>query len=59
MNNNRYCIIMARRRRQPFLADQPPFDTEQFLDILGTGKSFIKHLNSSPNHKIYKNKCGI
>ena len=43
MNNNRYCIIMAGGVGSRFWPISRRSTPKQFLDILGTGKSFIRH----------------
>lgn len=43
MQNNRYCIIMAGGIGSRFWPISRRSTPKQFLDILGTGKSFIRH----------------
>lgn len=43
MNDNRYCIIMAGGVGSRFWPISRRSTPKQFLDILGTGKSFIRH----------------
>ena len=43
MNKNRYCIIMAGGIGSRFWPISRHTRPKQFLDILGTGKSFIRH----------------
>ena len=43
MNDNRYCIIMAGGIGSRFWPISRRSTPKQFLDILGTGKSFIRH----------------
>lgn len=43
MGNNRYCIIMAGGIGSRFWPKSRQSMPKQFLDILGTGKSFIRH----------------
>lgn len=43
MKNNRYCIIMAGGIGSRFWPKSRLSRPKQFLDILGTGKSFIRH----------------
>ena len=43
MNNKRYCIIMAGGIGSRFWPISRHTRPKQFLDILGTGKSFIRH----------------
>ena len=43
MNNNRYCVIMAGGAGTRFWPMSRQSCPKQFLDILGTGKSFIRH----------------
>ncbi|MBO7198689.1 MAG: mannose-1-phosphate guanylyltransferase [Alistipes sp.] len=43
MNNNRYCVIMAGGAGTRFWPMSRQSYPKQFLDILGTGKSFIRH----------------
>ena len=43
MNNNRYCIIMAGGVGSRFWPISRRSTPKQFRDILGTGKSFIRH----------------
>ncbi len=43
MKNNRYCIIMAGGIGSRFWPKSRQTLPKQFLDILGTGKSFIRH----------------
>lgn len=43
MNKNRYCIIMAGGIGSRFWPISRYTRPKQFLDILGTGKSFIRH----------------
>lgn len=41
--NNRYCVIMAGGVGSRFWPTSRRYRPKQFLDILGTGKSFIRH----------------
>ncbi len=43
MDNNRYCIIMAGGIGSQFWPISRRTMPKQFLDMLGTGKSFIRH----------------
>ncbi|MFI3323881.1 MAG: mannose-1-phosphate guanylyltransferase [Rikenellaceae bacterium] len=43
MNTNRYCVIMAGGVGSRFWPLSRKNKPKQFLDILGTGKSFIRH----------------
>ena len=43
MSNNRYCVIMAGGIGSRFWPASRRHLPKQFLDILGTGKSFIRH----------------
>ncbi|MDE5623173.1 MAG: NTP transferase domain-containing protein [Alistipes sp.] len=43
MANNRYCVIMAGGIGSRFWPKSRQSMPKQFLDILGTGKSFIRH----------------
>lgn len=43
MSNNKYCIIMAGGIGSRFWPKSRKSKPKQFLDILGTGKSFIRH----------------
>lgn len=43
MDNNRYCIIMAGGIGSRFWPISRRTMPKQFLDMLGTGKSFIRH----------------
>ena len=43
MNENRYCVIMAGGIGSRFWPISRRTMPKQFLDILGTGKSFIRH----------------
>lgn len=43
MNSNRYCVIMAGGAGTRFWPMSRQSCPKQFLDILGTGKSFIRH----------------
>ena len=43
MNNNRYCVIMAGGIGSRFWPMSRQSCPKQFLDILGTGRSFIRH----------------
>ena len=43
MNNNRYCVIMAGGIGSRFWPKSRQSCPKQFLDILGTGRSFIRH----------------
>ncbi len=43
MNTNRYCVIMAGGIGSRFWPKSRQTMPKQFLDILGTGKSFIRH----------------
>lgn len=43
MDQNRYCIIMAGGIGSRFWPISRRSQPKQFLDILGTGKSFIRH----------------
>ena len=43
MTNNRYCVIMAGGIGTRFWPKSRQAMPKQFLDILGTGKSFIRH----------------
>ena len=43
MSNNRYCVIMAGGAGTRFWPMSRQSCPKQFLDILGTGKSFIRH----------------
>lgn len=43
MNSNRYCVIMAGGIGTRFWPMSRQSCPKQFLDILGTGKSFIRH----------------
>lgn len=43
MNSNRYCVIMAGGAGTRFWPMSRQSFPKQFLDILGTGKSFIRH----------------
>lgn len=43
MENNKYCIIMAGGIGSRFWPKSRQTMPKQFLDILGTGKSFIRH----------------
>ena len=43
MDNNRYCIIMAGGIGSRFWPISRRSQPKQFLDILDTGKSFIRH----------------
>lgn len=43
MNNNRYCVIMAGGIGTRFWPMSRQSCPKQFLDILGTGRSFIRH----------------
>ena len=43
MSNNRYCVIMAGGIGTRFWPMSRQSCPKQFLDILGTGKSFIRH----------------
>ena len=43
MQNNRYCVIMAGGIGSRFWPVSRTSRPKQFLDILGTGKSFIRH----------------
>ncbi len=43
MNENRYCVIMAGGIGSRFWPISRRTRPKQFLDILGTGKSFIRH----------------
>ena len=42
MNNNTYCVIMAGGIGTRFWPISRQSTPKQFLDILGTGKSFIR-----------------
>ena len=43
MKNNRYCVIMAGGMGKRFWPMSRQNHPKQFLDILGTGRSFIRH----------------
>ena len=43
MKNNRYCVIMAGGVGKRFWPMSRQSKPKQFLDILGTGRSFIRH----------------
>ncbi|MBQ2364823.1 MAG: NTP transferase domain-containing protein [Alistipes sp.] len=43
MNSNRYCVIMAGGIGSRFWPMSRQSQPKQFLDILGTGRSFIRH----------------
>ena len=43
MASNRYCVIMAGGIGSRFWPKSRQSMPKQFLDILGTGKSFIRH----------------
>ena len=43
MKNNRYCVIMAGGVGKRFWPMSRQSQPKQFLDILGTGRSFIRH----------------
>ena len=43
MENNRYCVVMAGGVGSRFWPVSRTALPKQFLDILGTGKSFIRH----------------
>lgn len=43
MNSNKYCVIMAGGIGSRFWPKSRQSMPKQFLDILGTGKSFIRH----------------
>ncbi len=43
MSNNKYCVIMAGGIGSRFWPKSRKSMPKQFLDILGTGKSFIRH----------------
>ena len=43
MSSNKYCVIMAGGIGTRFLPKSLQSMPKQFLDILGTGKSFIRH----------------
>ncbi len=43
MNNNRFCVIMAGGIGTRFWPKSRQSMPKQFLDILGTGKSFLRH----------------
>lgn len=43
MNGNKYCVIMAGGIGARFWPKSRQMMPKQFLDILGTGKSFIRH----------------
>ncbi|MDE6861318.1 MAG: mannose-1-phosphate guanylyltransferase, partial [Alistipes sp.] len=42
MNNNKYCVIMAGGIGSRFWPKSRQARPKQFLDILGTGRSFIR-----------------
>lgn len=57
MSNNKYCVIMAGGIGSRFWPKSRRSMPKQFLDILGTGKSFIRHtyerfLPSIPNENF-------
>ena len=54
MNNNRYCVIMAGGAGTRFWPMSRQSFPKQFLDILGTGKSFIRHTYERFNNIIPK-----
>ena len=43
MASNKYCVIMAGGIGSRFWPKSRQSMPKQFLDILGTGKSFIRH----------------
>ena len=43
MSSNKYCVIMAGGIGTRFWPKSRQSMPKQFLDILGTGKSFIRH----------------
>ena len=54
MNSNRYCVIMAGGIGTRFWPMSRQSCPKQFLDILGTGKSFIRHTYERFNNIIPK-----
>lgn len=54
MNNNRYCVIMAGGIGTRFWPMSRQSCPKQFLDILGTGKSFIRHTYERFNNIVPK-----
>ena len=54
MNSNRYCVIMAGGVGTRFWPMSRQSCPKQFLDILGTGKSFIRHTYERFNNIVPK-----
>ena len=54
MNSNRYCVIMAGGIGTRFWPMSRQSCPKQFLDILGTGKSFIRHTYERFNNIVPK-----